>query len=138
MALHEPQTLSIYLKELKLSLDSWRERGETPRVIPDAIWEQAVVAAEKFGVGPVSKSLRLDHAKLKSKLAQKSSTAHSVAPLQESGLPSFFEFLPHAETQKRLERCVFEVESNRGGRVRLEVSGLEFPGLVTLIREFVA
>lgn len=123
------------LKKLRRSLDHWREQGRPSRRIPETIWEDAVVAAAQHGVGPVAKSLGLDHAKLKSKLAQKSTLI--AFPVSEPTVPAtFFEFLAPVQLPGSLDRCTFSVTSSRGAQLRVEVGGLDLPGLVTLVREF--
>jgi len=138
MPVRDVQYLTLPLKKLKRSLDEWRLRRQTPRRIPDEIWEHAVVAAKEHGVGPVAQHLHLDHAKLKSKVTQEGSMDLSTTPTQEPVPAAFFELFPPPSPSRCLDRCVLEVESGRGSRMRVEVCGLEFPGLVTLVREFVS
>lgn len=125
------------LKRLRRSLNDWREQGRPSRRIPEAIWEDAVVAAAKHGVGPVASNLGIDHAKLKSRLAQKSALV--ALPAQEPTVPAtFFEFLAPVQPPGSLDRCTLNLKSSRGARMRVEVDGLDLPGLVTLVREFVS
>ena len=103
-------------------------------------------AADEHGVGAVARHVGLDHAKLKSKLAQKKSSEMTTAA-QVKGLAvssnrdvtaSFFELLSPPEPSRPSERCIVEVESGRGARMRLEISSLETPGLIALVRELVS
>lgn len=131
MAARDERDLTQELHKLKHSLHQWRRKG-SPRCIPPEIWEQAVAAADEHGVGAVVRHVGLDHSKLKSRLAQKRAQGLAVA----SGSPAaFFELLPSPEIPP--QRCVIEVESGRGARMRLDVASLELPGLVTLVRGFV-
>ncbi len=138
MPTQEMSELTRQLRKIKRSIDDWRRTDATPRRIPEEIWEQAVAAAGKYGVGPVAKNLGLDHAKLKSKVPAENRQVLTVVPSQEPVPAAFLEFLSPPAPARCLERCVLEVESSRGARVRVEVCGLELPGLVTLLREFVS
>lgn len=145
MSTRDPRDLTQQLSKLKRSLDDWRRGAKPPRIIPEEIWQQAVEAADEHGVGAVARHVGLDHAKLKLKLAQERPVAMSadgpskgLAVSTAPELPaSFFELLAPAEASRLPERCIVEVESGRGARMRLEVSSLETPGLVHLVREFV-
>jgi hypothetical protein len=138
MLIQQSPDFTQQLDELRQSLDHWRREGRTPRRIPDEIWDQAVAAAAVHGVGPVAKDLHLDHAKLKSLLASKSPQGLVAARTQEPPIPAtFFELVAPPQLSSSLGQCVLSVESGRGGRMRVEVSGLDVPGLALLVREFV-
>lgn len=141
MPIQQSPDFTRHLDELRQSLDDWRREGRTPRRIPDQIWEQAVAMAAVYGVGPVAKDLHLDHAKLKSMLASKCPQGLVAARTQVHQEPlipaTFFELVAPAQLSSSLGQCVLSLESGRGGRMRVEVSGLDVPGLALLVREFV-
>lgn len=124
------------LSKLKERLEEWRSNVELGRRrrIPEPLWERATELAAQYGVAAVSVPLRLDHAKLKAKVE-----AHRCA-LQPSGHKSptseFVEIFGNPAAPQPLAPCVLQIESHRGSRVRLEVGGLDAPGLALLLREF--
>ena len=122
------------LSKLSERLEEWRSNGEGRRRIPEPIWERAAELARQYGVGAVSVPLRLDHAKLKSKV---DGGQHALQPSSPKlPAPEFVEIFGNPAASRSLAPCVLHIESHRGSRVRLEVGGLDAPGLALLLREF--
>ena len=133
----DKEQLTLALSKLSERLEEWRSNsnGEVGRRrIPEPIWERATELAGQYGVGAVSVPLRLDHAKLKSKV---DGGQHALKPSNPK-LPAadFVEILGNPAAPQPLAPCVLHIESHRGSRVRLEVGGLDASGLATLLREF--
>ncbi len=118
------------LRMLTRELDGWRGESQSRRPLPAQFWSEAVRLANRMGVGPVSKALRLDYTKLK-RLA--CSNGDSLEPISA---PTFVELLPlpyHV-----LGDCAVEVESSNGARMRIQLQNTTSSGLAGLVREFVA
>jgi len=137
-ALQLPESDAAQLRTLKTSLDEWRRKGRKPRQISSHIWDGAIALAADHGVGLVSKNLKLDYGKLRTKLLQKSGSAELVgsSPKRSASTPATFVELLHSQGGTTLQPCIFQIESGHGPRMQVEVSGLDVSGLSTLIREF--
>lgn len=144
MGHHQPNrdTLAQELQEVRKELDEWRRLEGAPKRIPEAIWRKATEIAVRHGVGGVAAGLRIDHTKLKSKVAaaRASDTTAMVAVPQglQSAPTNFVELFgaPQTAPASVIASCVLQVESARGSRLMLEVSGLDAPGLALLLKEF--
>ena len=55
----------IGLETLSQKIEQWRSQKPRTRAMPEELWEQASEAARSFGVGRVSKALRLGYAPLR-------------------------------------------------------------------------
>jgi len=55
----------VGLKALSQKIERWRSQKPRTRAMPEELWEQASEAARDFGIGRVSKTLRLGYATLR-------------------------------------------------------------------------
>ena len=132
----EKEQLTRELSTLSERLEEWCSNSNDEvgrRRIPEPIWERATELAGRYGVAAVSIPLRLDHAKLKSKVEARRRALQPSSPNQPA--PEFVEIFG-SPAARSLAPCVLHIESHRGSRVRLEVGGLDAPGLALLLREF--
>ena len=133
----DKEQLTRALSKLSERLEEWRShsKGEIGRRrIPEPIWERATELAGLYGVAAVSIPLRLDHAKLKSKVEARRRALQPSKPKLPA--PEFVEIFGNSAPPQSLAPCVLHIESHRGSRVRLEVGGLDAPGLAIILREF--
>ncbi len=91
------------LKQLRHQLDRWRQCQSGTIRLPQALWTSAATLALTHGVGPVTRTLRLDYTKLKRQVAARAG-ALPLAPV------SFVEVQPRqwmaqAATLCRIELC---------------------------------
>ena len=136
----EAGTLERELAEVRRSLDDWRQREKPPKPIPTPIWSKAVLLAKRHGVGPVAAGLKLDHGKLKAKLAaanddsQRSTALQTVAPtfVELFGAPS-----APAPPTTAIGPCVLRIRSPRGVRVRVDLASVGTAELATLLKELI-
>ena len=140
------EVLEQELQEARRPLDEWRRVAKGPKRIPEPIWERATELAIRHGVGVVAAGLHLDHSKLKSKVAAASfgpgdkKALVATGPRQPQPVEASFVELFGATTATSppsITTCVLQVESSRGSRIRMEVGGLDAPGLALLLKEFV-
>ena len=118
------------LHQLSRELRRWREQHSAPTPIPDRIWERAAQLARENGVGPISKSLHLDHAKLKrltGKLAPNGPVATFVEVQSWLGCA-----LPSAASLC----CRVEVHGSGGAVMRAELENASAADLATIFRGF--
>lgn len=120
------------LNRLGVRLESWRSEYSAPTPIPTDIWKRAGELAGELGVARVAKALRLDYSRLK-----KLSAGDTATPLESSTAepPAFVELRPFSP--EIAGRCVIEIESPRGARMRLQMDSAQSSSLVALVREFV-
>ena len=139
------EVLGQELQEARRPLDEWRRLATGPKRIPEPIWERATELAIRHGVGVVAAGLHLDHSKLKGKVAAASpiraekKAMMAAGPRQPQPVEASFVELFGATTASSapsMTTCVLQVESSRGSRLRMEVGGLETPGLALLLKEF--
>ena len=86
----------------------------------------------------MSVPLRLDHATLKRRVQTRRLAGEAMVPVSGDHpvAPTFVELFGTASNQPTLTPCILQIESHRGSRVRVEVGGLDAPGLAILLREF--
>ncbi len=117
---------SIGLEKTLRRIARWREtRPYRGAAMPAALWAAAVALARQHGLYPTARALRLDYGSLKKRLG--TADAGHVAS------PAFIE-LPPAVRPSGLGPCVIDLEAPRGGRMRIEVTGVTMADLVTLTR----
>jgi hypothetical protein len=126
------QKLTKVTEDLRQQLSIWRETHRPPSPIPAELWEKAVELAEEQGLGKTARALRLDYGALKKRLG-----AGSSADLGPAGAPSGIQFVEWLHPLSgSIAGCVMEVESFRGGRLRVEMGKVTPSGLASILREF--
>ena len=90
--------------------------------MPAALWTAAIALARQHGLSPTARALRLDYGSLKKR--------RDAAGTGRVSSPTFVE-LPAARPTG-LGPCVIDLEAPRGGRMRIEVTGVTVADLVTL------
>lgn len=125
--------LNDSLNRLGQQLKTWRQCHSAPSPIPPKIWRSAAELANQLGVGTVSKALRLDYSRLKKLSMGEPDSA--LTPSLGNLSPSFVELRPMA--MDGMGKCVVEVESSSGARMRIQMESPHCSSLVALIREFV-
>lgn len=137
------EALQQELAEAKGLLEDWRRRKSNRRdPIPAMLWDKAVELASRHGVGAVAAGLRLDHAKLKSKLAEATRAAVTLPVPVQSAAPvntAFVELFSIPPTQSEApaqpNRHVVRFRSPRGLQVRLDWADSDISGLAKLLKE---
>ncbi len=101
------------LTTLKRRFSVWRHHRTQGMRIPADLWEAAVEAAQKHGVGQVSDKLRVDPDSLKRRLEEASAAATGRGPLHFVEIPG--EILPPSAG------CIVELQDREGLRLRIEL-----------------
>lgn len=123
------------LDELRRKLEHWRGLKNKGRLIPEEIWQGAVVLARELGVTRVHQELKLGFKDLKKRMGGPSKPVPRATKVGQS--PVSFVRLS-VESSARVEACVLKIESASGARLQVELSGIETSGLSQLVREFAA
>ncbi len=114
---------SIRLKQTRRRIARWREtRTHRGAPMPAALWTAAIALARRHGLSTTARALRLDYGSLKRR--------RDGAGAGRVPSPAFVE-LPTAPPPG-LGPCVIDLEAPRGGRMRIEVTGVTVADLVTL------
>ena len=125
-------------------LEDWRRRKSNRRdPIPAGLWDKAVELAGRHGVGAVAVGLRLDHTKLKNKLAEATKKAATnlpvpvqhAAPVQNAFVELFSTSSPTTDAPAQPKPHVVRFRLPRGVQVRLDWGGSDISGLAKLLKE---
>ena len=115
---------SIELKQTRRHIGRWREmRTHRGAPMPAALWAAAIALARQHGLYTTTRALRVDYGSLKKRL--------DAAGAGRVRAPAFVE-LPPAVGPSELGPCVIDFEAPRGGRLRIEVTGVTGADLVAL------
>jgi len=127
------------VEELRKRFEEFRNRHETRTRLPEELWRAAAEIAERRGMNLVCRYLRLDANSLKKWMGRGGVSGprrkytrrkHSaVAPAA-----AFAELLTPAS--RVAASCIVEVESQRGGKLRLELKGIATSEISQLIHSF--
>jgi hypothetical protein len=90
--------------------------------MPATLWTAAIALARQHGLSTTARALHLDYGSLKKR--------RDAADAGRVASPTFVE-LPAARPPG-LGPCVIDLEAPRGGRMRIEVTGVTVADLVTL------
>jgi len=105
--------LAAELEFVHKELSAWRAKTHKAHKIPEAVWCDAVRAAKKYGLNPVSKVLGLDYSSLKKRVG-------GIRERKGRGLglmPAFVELKPEFSAVD--SACVVELEKGNGTRLRI-------------------
>lgn len=105
--------LAAELGQVREALMAWRATPGRGQKIPDAVWRQAVRAAKRHGLNPVSKALGLDYSCLKRRVVGDGGSGHGRCEL----MPAFVEV--KAPVSPEDIACVIELEKGGGTRMRI-------------------
>ena len=133
----EPQ-----ISELRQAVESWRRSRKSPTAMPKELWSAAALLAVEIGVGPVVKSLKVDHGKLMRLAEQlRSSGRLARAPRQRKVTPALTTFveIPTTAVAKSFSAslsCMLETESPERGRLRAQLDNITALDVAMILREF--
>lgn len=114
---------SIGLEQTRRRIARWREtRTHRGAPMPAVLWAAALGLARRRGVYPTARALHLDYGSLKTRL--------DAAGAGRVPWPAFVELPPACPPG--LGPCVIDLDIPRGGRMRIEVTGVTVADLVTL------
>ena len=141
---HQPnrETLQQELAEARGALEDWRRRKSVRDPIPAQLWDEAVELAGRHGVGAVAAGLRLDHAKLKSKLSEATKSPVTLPVPVQRATPAKTAFVElfgtpptHSAAPAQPNVHVVRLRSPRGLQVRLDWYDSDISGLAKLLKE---
>ena len=128
------------VEELRKRFEEFRSQHQTRTRLPEALWQAAAEIAQRRGINLVCQSLRLDSNSLRKWMGKGVSGARAkYARRKRSTLTpaaAFVELLTPASSVAA--SCIIEVESQRGGKLRLELKGSTTTEIAQLIHSFAA
>jgi len=138
--MRKTKQVSRQLAEVQRRVERWRKReGGRGSRMPAELWRGATEVARIEGVYAVSRALRIDYNRLKSRVSSEegSPTRGATAGAgSEFGRAAFVEL----ETSQICSRCktVIELVGRAGDRMRLEVAGRPEVDVVGLTQVFLS
>ena len=127
--------ISRQLGDVQQRIERWRKRGGGRGArMPEELWQAATNVAGNEGVYAVSSVLRLDHSRLKARVASAEDTSASAT--NESADVAFVEF----GTSQIYGGCktVIELEGRAGDRMRVEIEGKSAVDIAGLAQAFLS
>jgi hypothetical protein len=115
------------LEVLNQRIERWRSQKPRTRAMPEELWKEATAAARSFGVGRVSKALRLGYATLQERAGVE--TARGKRSRRERTVPvasgEFVELsgFPSVVRSAGAEEAVVEVAAPDGTRLTIRLKG---------------
>ena len=114
------------IAQLQRQLDQYRSSQSRRAKLPESLWQSAAELARQYSVHSVAHALRLDYMRLKRRL-----NGLAESPCQSAEM-AFVELVsPHVA---RLEECVIEFESTKGGKMRVQWKAVAPPDWTSLLR----
>lgn len=121
------------LEQLRRRFEEFRAARSGRSRFPETLWIAAAEMAKRYGVNRTAQVLRLEYGGLRKRAENQ---LRPKAKSQKKEPAGFLEFL--APGAKPVTNCSVEVESSRGGKLRLELKAIATTELVDLIRAFVS
>jgi len=126
------------VEELRRRFEEFRSQHRARTRLPEELWRAAAEVAERRGMNLVCRCLRLDANSLKKWMGKGvSGSKPRYARKKRSKLTTpaaFVELLTPATGVAA--SCIVEVESQRGGKLRLELRGVATSEIAQLIHSF--
>ena len=125
------------LEALRLRLEEFRSGHERRTRLPEELWQVAAEIAGRRGVNVVCRSLRLDASSLKKRMGQDRKPVKAKrkdGKHKPEGAAQFVELFTTVASGGSI--CMVEVDSPRGGKLRLEWKGVSASEVTELIRTF--
>jgi hypothetical protein len=126
------------VEELRRRLEEFRSQHQSRTRLPEELWRAAAEIAGRRGMNLVCRCLRLDTNSLKKWMGKEVNGSRPThARRKRSSLTptaTFMELL--APTSGIAASCIVEVESQRGGKLRLELKGIATSEIAQLIHSF--
>ena len=132
------------VEQLRIRFLEFRKAHAARSRLPEELWRAAAKVARRDGIETTARVLDVDRPSLRKWTgrfeprapAKPPNTVRRSARTKVPAAPAFVELL--AETTTPATSCLVEVESPKGGKLRLELKTIRRSELVELIRAFVA
>jgi hypothetical protein len=127
------------LEELGARFEEFRSSHRKRERLPEELWAAAAEIAVRRGLDITARALRLDSNNLKKRMGQSADlpNAKRGRPKKktlEAAPTAFMELL--TPLSSAAASCIVEVESVRGGKLRMELKGLATSEIAQLLHSF--
>src|SRR5271154_4164683 len=124
------------VEELRRRFEEFRSQHQRRTRVPEELWRAAAEIAGRRGLNLVCRCLRLDSNSLKKWMGKGVNGPRQAGRKRSAMTPTatFMELLTPATSVAA--SCVVEVESQRGGKLRLELKGIATSEIAQLIHSF--
>jgi hypothetical protein len=126
------------VEQLRRRFEEFRSQHQARTRIPEELWRAAAEIAQRRGMNLVCRCLRLDANSLKKWMGTGVSEPRPKRATRKNKTivppAAFVELLTPASGTAA--RCIIEVESQRGGKLRLELKGIATSEIAQLIHSF--
>jgi hypothetical protein len=128
------------VEELRKRFEEFRSQHQRRTRLPEELWRAASEIAGRHGMNLVCRCLRLDVNSLKKWMGKGVSGARpKYARRKRSAITPPATFMELLTPGSRVAAsCIIEVESQRGGKLRLELKGIATSEIAQLIHGFAA
>ncbi len=124
------------VEQLRQRFTEWRKTHAVRSKFPEELHQAAARLAHRDGIDTVMRALKVDKPSLRKWAAR---LQQQRLPKRKMNIESTFVELPASGApHKAAGRCLVEVESPRGGKLRLELTSVPTSELAELIRAFAA
>jgi hypothetical protein len=129
------------VEQLRRRFAEWRGTHAVRARLPEELWAAAAELAQRDGMDVTARALDVDKPSLR-KWAERLRPQRQSRPRRSppkrrlNAMPAFVELL--ASGSSGATSCLVEVESPRGGKLRLELKAIATSQLAELIRAFAA
>ena len=118
---------AVGLEALSQRIEQWRSQKPRSRAMPEELWEQASEAARNFGVGRVSKALRLGYAPLRARTGTQRTRSNPsqrdrAAPVASGEFVELSGF-PSVRSMESGQEAVVEIAAPDGTRLTIRLKG---------------
>jgi hypothetical protein len=119
------------LEQVRRRFEEYRSTQAKRGRLPESLWTDAAKLAKRYGVNVAAHELRLDYSKLKRQMEERDRPKRKE---KESSIPAFVELVGRAPGA--VTNCSLEVESAKGGKLRLDLTAVATTEIAGLIRAF--
>ena len=124
------------LEALRQRFQEFRKANRPRTRLPEELWNAAAEIAGRRGVGLTVRTLRLDVNNLKRRMGQPVAPAGRRPRRQKTPAAAPAKFVEFVVPASAASSCVVEVESARGGKLRMELKGLGTSEIAQLLQAF--
>ncbi len=117
MIQEESSTPGLTLSEVMERIEEWRKAPNSPRRMPEELWEAAANLSKNYSIYRISKALRVNYRSLQ----QRVQPERKELPVRKEQPPAFIEL--GIEQPSSLSECVIEMEDGSGAKMRMHFRG---------------
>ena len=111
MIQEESSTPDLTLSEVMERIEEWRKTPNSPRRMPEELWQAAASLSKKYSIHRISKALRVNYRSLQQR----------IRPERKEQPPTFIEL--GFEQPSSISECIVEMEDGSGAKMRMHFRG---------------